>query len=50
MNPEPLAAIANAVEDRLNCDFNFWGFEALRKLYDALTDCRICGHYSERAV
>jgi len=28
MEREPLAALANAVEARLNCDYNLWGFEA----------------------
>lgn len=40
MNPEPLAAIANAVETRLNCGYNYWGFEAPGSLYDALQDCK----------
>ena len=39
MNPEPLAALANAVETRLNCDFNYWGFEAPDSLYRELEDC-----------
>ena len=26
MSPEPLAALANAVEARLNCDYSYWGF------------------------
>lgn len=33
MNPEPLAALANAVETRLNCDYSYWGFEAPDSLY-----------------
>ena len=40
MKPESLAAIANAVEARLNCDFNYWGFEAPVSLYRELNDCR----------
>lgn len=40
MNPEPLAALANAVETRLNCDYGYWGFEAPASLYDALADCK----------
>lgn len=40
MNPEPLAALANAVETRLNCDFNYWGFEAPDSLYRELEDCK----------
>ncbi len=39
MNPEPLAAIANAVETRLNCNYDFWGFEAPDSLYRELRDC-----------
>lgn len=40
MNPEPLAALANAVETRLNCDYNYWGFEAPDSLYRELSDCK----------
>lgn len=48
MNPEPLAAIANAVEARLNCDYNYWGFEAPASLYDALRDCKTsCTYFAE---
>lgn len=45
MNPEPLAAIANAVETRLNCNYNYWGFEAPASLYDALRDCKTSRTY-----
>lgn len=27
MNPEPTAALANAIESLLNSGYNFWGFE-----------------------
>lgn len=48
MNPEPLAAIANAVETRLNCDYNYWGFEAPASLYNALADCKTsCTYFAE---
>lgn len=40
MEPEPLAALANAVESRLNCNHDFWGFEAPDSLYHELEDCR----------
>ena len=40
MNPEPLAALANAVEARLNCDYGYWGFEAPDSLYRELKGCR----------
>lgn len=39
MGLEPLAALANAVECRLNSDYNYWGFEAPDSLYRELTDC-----------
>lgn len=48
MNPEPLAAIANAVETRLNCNYDFWGFEAPDSLYRELDDCKTsCTYFSE---
>ncbi len=48
MDLEPLAALANAVEDRLNCDFEFWGFEAPDSLCRELRDCRnIHDYYAE---
>lgn len=48
MNPEPLAAIANAVETRLNCSFDFWGFEAPESLYRELADCKMsCTYFAE---
>ena len=40
MSPEPLAALANAVEARLNCDYNYWGFGAPDSLYRELNDCK----------
>ncbi len=39
MKREPLAALANAVEARLNCNYDFWGFEAPDSLYRELRDC-----------
>lgn len=48
MNNETLAALANAVETRLNCDYNYWGFDAPASLYDALADCKTsCTYYAE---
>ncbi|MEY8438958.1 hypothetical protein [Anaerotruncus colihominis] len=48
INPEPLAALANAVETRLNCDYNYWGFEAPDSLYRELADCKTsCTYYAE---
>ena len=48
MNPEPLAALANAVETRLNCDYNYWGFDAPASLYDAMADCKTsCTYFAE---
>ena len=48
MKSEALAAIANAVETRLNCGYNYWGFEAPDSLYNALRDCkRSCTYFAE---
>lgn len=48
MNKEPLAALANAVETRLNCDYNYWGFEAPSSLYRELADCKTsCTYFAE---
>ena len=48
MNNEPLAALANAVETRLNCDYNYWGFEAPASLYNALADCKTsCTYFAK---
>lgn len=48
MNSESLAALANAVETRLNCDYNYWGFDAPSSLYDALADCKMsCTYFAE---
>lgn len=50
MNLEPLAALANAVETRLNCGYNYWGFEAPDSLYRELSDCRIAHSYHSYCV
>ena len=48
MNPEPLAALANAVETRLNCDYSYWGFETPDSLYRELDDCKTsCTYFAE---
>ena len=48
MNPEPLAAIANAVETRLNVGYDYWGFEAPDGLFRELEDCKSsCTYYAE---
>lgn len=44
MKKEPLAALANAVAARLNCDYNYWGFEAPASLYRKLKSCAILYH------
>lgn len=43
MNLEPLAALANAVEARLNCGFDYWGFDVPDSLPQALNDCQTSG-------
>lgn len=40
MDSKPLAALANAVEARLNYDYNYWGFEAPDSLFLELEDCK----------
>lgn len=50
MNPEPLAALANAVETRLNCDYSYWGFEAPDSLYRELNDCKTSRTYFAEAI
>ena len=49
MGYEPLAALANAVETRLNVGYSYWGFEAPDSLYRELADCkRSCTYFSEQ--
>ena len=50
MNPEPLAALANAVETRLNCGYDYWGFEAPDSLYHELADCKKSRTYFATAI
>ena len=50
MNPEPLAALAHAVEMRLNCDYGYWGFEAPDSLYRELHDCKTSCTYHAEAI
>lgn len=50
MNPEPLAALANAVETRLNCDYSYWGFGAPDSLYRELNDCKTSRTYFAEAI
>jgi len=45
MNLESLAALANAVECRLNCNYDFWGFDAPSSLYRELKECQIAHLY-----
>lgn len=48
MNAEPLAALANAIETRLNIGYDFWGFDAPDSLYRELMDCKTsCTYYAE---
>ena len=50
MNPEPLAALANAIEARLNCDYAYWGFDAPDALYRELDGCRSAFYYSAKEI
>lgn len=45
MNPEPLAAVANAAETLLNHGFNYFGFDASNRMRQAFQDCQSCGYY-----
>ena len=46
----PLAALANAVEARLNCDYNYWGFDITGNLGHELRDCKISYTYNAEAI
>lgn len=50
MNPEPLAAIANATETLLNCGYEYFGFGATYQMHDAFRDCQTCGFYSAEKI
>lgn len=50
MKCEPLAALANAVEARLNCGYDFWGFDVPGSLYTALDDCRTIRLYEAEEI
>lgn len=50
MKCESLAALANAVEARLNCGYDFWGFDAPNSLYTALDDCRTVRLYAAEEI
>ncbi len=50
MKREPLAALANAVEARLNRGYDFWGFEAPDSLYHELRDCRTVCRFSAKSI
>lgn len=45
MKPASLMALANAVETRLNCDYNYWGFDIPSNLYQELDDCKTSHTY-----
>lgn len=48
MKPESLMALANAVETRLNYDYNYWGFDIPNDLYQELDDCKTsCTYHAE---
>ena len=50
MNPEPLAALANAIETGLNCGFSFYGFEIPDSLSREFSDCRVSGTYFSKRI
>lgn len=50
MRLEPLAALANAVEVRLNYGYDYWGFEAPESLYYELEDCKTPYIYDAKAI
>ena len=50
MNPEPLAAIANAAETLLNCGYEYFGFDPSARMHDAFRDCRTGGSYDAEGI
>lgn len=50
MNPEPIAALANAIESLLNSGYNFWGFDAPDSLFLELSDCKTTCLYHSTAI
>lgn len=50
MKLESLAALANAVECRLNCNYDFWGFDAPSSLYCELKECQSAHLYSAEDI
>ena len=50
MNPEPLAAIANAAETLLNCGYEYFGFAPSARMHDAFHDCRTGGSYDAEGI
>lgn len=50
MNPKPLAALANAIASRLNCGYDFWGFDAPDSLFLELSDCKTVRLYDAKAI
>lgn len=50
MNPEPLAAIANAAEMLLNHGYDYFGFAPSQRMYEAFQDCRPCGFYESESI
>lgn len=50
MRLEPLAALANAVEVRLNFGYDYWGFGAPESLYHELEDCKTPYIYDAKAI
>lgn len=50
MNPEPLAAIANAAETLLNCGYEYFGFDPSTLMRDVFRDCRTGGSYDAESI
>lgn len=50
MNPEPLAAVANATAILLNCGYEFFGFSASQQMHEAFRDCRRYWRYDAKEI
>lgn len=50
MDPEPLAAVANATGTLLESGFGYFGFDATDRIYEAFRDCGSRGFYDAEKI
>ncbi|MDE7245628.1 MAG: hypothetical protein K2O18_16870 [Oscillospiraceae bacterium] len=50
MNPESIAAIANAAATLLHCGYNYFGFAATPQMHEAFRDCRPRSFYAAEEI